>query len=397
MTNKRVVVSVLICLSSISGCKGKGNPNPSCGNCPSAYHVGYQELTFTDSTRGRSLRTAIWYPTVDGEENASRAFEGGTPNTAGQPYPLILFSHGDGARSTDGQADFQKIAWAGRGFVVAAPDHQKNTSYDFDDSDANRAAIQFDRPLDIRFVTDQMLLLNSDPSSFLHGMVDPESIGMSGGSFGGHTTLMISGATPNLDHLADYCQTNVDHWDICALQDRIQQLYPGQRIIDQSDPRMKAALAQAPDGYGWFREDVMANIKIPIMIMGVEKDTDCPLDRQLEPMYEGIVSTKYLLVLRDADHFAYGNGCCWWDWDTLPICSSLHTPIVLASTAFWMLHLKKNQVCGDMLRTCVPFQPGVELFSAVGDDGGTAGIDGTAVIDGAVATDGPLGSDGAVE
>jgi hypothetical protein len=62
-----------------------------------------------------------------------------------------------------------------------------------------------------------------------------------------------------------------------------------------------------------------------------------------------------------------------------------------------MLHLKKNQVCGDMLRTCVPFQPGVELFSAVGDDGGTAGIDGTAVIDGAVATYGPLGSDGAVE
>jgi hypothetical protein len=133
------------------------------------------------------------------------------------------------------------------------------------------------------------------------------------------------------------------------------------------------------------------------MIMGGEKDTDCPLDRQQEPMYEGIVSTKYLLVLRDADHFAYGNGCHWWDWDTLPICSAIHAPIALASTAFWMLHLKKNQVCGDMLRTCVPFQSGVELFSAVGRDGGSAGIDSSAGIDGAVATYGPLGSDAAVE
>jgi hypothetical protein len=135
----------------------------------------------------------------------------------------------------------------------------------------------------------------------------------------------------------------------------------------------------------------MAKIKIPIMIMGGEKDTICPLATQQEPMYDGIESTKYLMVLRDADHFAYANGCHWWDWDTLPICSSLHSPILLASTAFWMLHLKHNQACGDMLRTCVPLQPGVELLSALGADGGTAGLDG------AVAADGPDGSDGEAE
>ena len=81
-------------------------------------------------------------------------------------------------------------------------------------------------------------------------------------------------------------------------------------------------------------------------------------------MYQAVLSTKYLLVLKDVDHFAYCNGCNWWDWDTLPICSSMHDSIVFASTAFWMLHLKNNQVCGDMLRTCVPLQPDVELHSS---------------------------------
>jgi hypothetical protein len=42
---------------------------------------------------------------------------------------------------------------------------------------------------------DQVLVLNADSTSFLHGMVNPGAIGMSGHSFGGHTTLMVAGAT----------------------------------------------------------------------------------------------------------------------------------------------------------------------------------------------------------
>jgi predicted dienelactone hydrolase len=262
-------------------------------------------------------------------------------------------------------------AWASRGFVVAAPDHAKNTDYDFDDSSANRAAIQFDRPLDITFVTDQLILLNADPESFLRGLIDPEAIGMSGASFGGHTTMTVAGATPNLDYLAEYCQTNLDNWDICPLQDEIQKLYPGQRVIDQSDPRMKAAMGLAPDGYGWFREAGMAKIKIPTMIMGGRKDTLCPLDTQQQPLYAGLGSTKYLLILNNADHFAYMNGCNWWSWDTLPICSDLHAAILPASLAFWMLHLKQDPVGADLLRLCVSHLPEVELLQSTAGNGMT--------------------------
>jgi hypothetical protein len=98
-------------------------------------------------------------------------------------------------------------------------------------------------------------------------------------------TLVVAGATPNLDYLAEYCQIHPDSWDICPLQDEIQQLYPGQRIIDESDPRIGAALSIVPDGYGWFGEDGMTKIKIPIMIVAGQKDTIHPLDTQQKPLY----------------------------------------------------------------------------------------------------------------
>ncbi len=311
-------------------------------------NVGYQELTFTDTSRGRTLRTAFWYPAA-----------AGAPDASGGPYPLILFSHGDHGSSTNGQYDFLKNAWASKGFVVVGPDHQKNTWYDADDSDANRAAIQFDRPLDIRFVTDQVLLLNQDATSFLHGMINPDAIGMSGVSFGGHTTLMVAGATPNLDHLAEYCQSNPGcDWDVCCLQDEIQQLYPGQRIIDLSDPRMKAALSLAGDGYGWFLQDGMAKIKMPIMFMVGRLDTLCPLDTQAMPEYEGVVSTKYLFIQDKADHSVFGNGC---SQQTYGDCDTLHEQIEFVSTAFWMLHLKNDASYAEKLRSYA--QPGTTLLS----------------------------------
>lgn len=301
-------------------------------------NVGYQELTFTDSARARTLRTAFWYPAVDGAPDASAG-----------PYPLIMFSHGDRSCSSNGKYDFLKNAWASKGFVVVAPDHEKDTCYDSDDSAANRAAIQFDRPLDIRFVTDQVLLLNRDSASFLHGMINPDAIGMSGVSFGGHTTLMVAGATPNLDHLAESCQSDPGcNWDVCCLQDQIQQLYPGQRIIDLSDPRMKAALSLAGDGYGWFLQDGMAKIDIPIMFMVGRLDTICPLDTQSMPEYQGVVSSKYLFIMDQADHLAYSNDC---SQATANDCAALHEQISVVSTAFWMLQLKHDAASAETLRS----------------------------------------------
>ena len=330
----------------LAACHGSSEEAPP----PGPYRVGYQEITFTDATRGRTLRTAFWYPTVDGA----------ALDSSGAPYPLIMFSHGDTGRSTNGKADFLKNAWASEGFIVVAPDHQKDTSYDADNSPANRAAIQFDRPADIRFVTDQVLLLSKDTTSFLYGMVDPDAIGMSGHSFGGHTTIMIAGAPPNLDHLAEYCTHDTENWDVCGLQDRIQQLFPGQRIIDESDPRTKAALSLAGDGYGWFQADGMAKIKIPMMYAVGRLDTVCPLATQGMPEYEGTISTKYLFIQDNGDHLAYINGC---SQQTASHCRTLHDQISSVSIAFWKLHLKNDTQSGDRMRDYASTQSDATLLS----------------------------------
>jgi predicted dienelactone hydrolase len=367
MLGKDTFTSIIMSLLSLSGCAREGDHvalNLACNGCPPLYNVGFRELTFVDATRGRTLKTAIWYPTVNGQAGSSDELVGGGPNLSGGPYPLIMFSHGFGGSNRD--ATVYKREWVRHGFVVVAPDHQKGTGYDLDLD--YLAEMQFARPLDIRYVLDQALALNGDSASFLHGMIDPNSIGITGESFGGHTTLMVAGATPNLDYLAEYCQANYDRWDICPLQDEIQALYPGQRIIDVSDPRMKAALPIVADGYGWFLQSGMAKIKIPIMLIGGEKDIVAPPDEQQRPMYSGIVSTKYLFIQKDADHLSYINGCAY-DIDTLPTCSALHAQSLPATTAFWMLHLKNDPVCGAPLRTCVPFLPGVELSTAAADGG----------------------------
>ncbi len=56
--------------------------NPVSTACPASYNVGYQELTFVDSARGRTLNTAIWYPTSDG---VPIMLMGGEQDTAAPP------------------------------------------------------------------------------------------------------------------------------------------------------------------------------------------------------------------------------------------------------------------------------------------------------------------------
>jgi predicted dienelactone hydrolase len=251
--------------------------------------------------------------------------------------------------------------WARRGFVIAAPDHEKDTRYNCDLG--SRAMMQFARPLDMSFVLDQMLVLNGDASSFLHGLLAPDAIGMSGASFGGHTTLILAGATPNLDHLAETCTADpACDWDICCMQDELQQLYPGRRIIDLSDPRITAALPIVADGYGWLREDGMAKIKVPILFMGGQNDTIAPPTTQQLPMYSATLSSKYLLILRGAEHATFGDGCGY-DFDALSTCSAFHAEIALASTAFWMRYLKQDESCGAALEACAPTMPDVDVFA----------------------------------
>jgi predicted dienelactone hydrolase len=159
------------------------------------YAVGMRTETFVDSTRPtenvaptRTLKTAIYYP-AQGAPNGT-PIANAPPDAKNAPYPLILFSHGLGARGVAYENVLK--AWASAGYVVAAPD------YPLSNSDAPGGA-QFGRaiadtknqPADATFVINQVIKLDKQKQG-LGGIVDPKRIGASGHSLGGITTYGLA-------------------------------------------------------------------------------------------------------------------------------------------------------------------------------------------------------------
>jgi dienelactone hydrolase len=123
----------------------------------------------TPAAPTRSLPTRVWYP--DGTDD---------------PVPLIVFAHG-----LDGHPDvFTGLfrAWAGAGYVVAAPVFPL-TNNTVPDAWSNFSGVT-EQPADLSFVTDEVLTAAADPASPLSGRVDTEHIGVGGLSLGGATTYL---------------------------------------------------------------------------------------------------------------------------------------------------------------------------------------------------------------
>ncbi|MCB0962780.1 MAG: dienelactone hydrolase family protein [Acidimicrobiales bacterium] len=119
--------------------------------------------------------------------------------TSGGPYPLIVLSHGWGG--DPGEFTETLPTWAADGFVVAAPafplTNGNNPTHDDNVLDVEN------QPGDVSFVIDQVLAANDDEAGPLHGLVDPESIGLVGHSLGGATTWATSFNTATRDPRID--------------------------------------------------------------------------------------------------------------------------------------------------------------------------------------------------
>lgn len=108
--------------------------------------------------------------------------------TSGGPYPLLVMSHGFTGHP-DEYAETIPM-WAEAGFVVAAPTFPlTNREAPGVEGNVNDVANQ---PADVSFVIDQVLAATDDPASPLHGLVDPEAIGVVGHSLGGATTWAVA-------------------------------------------------------------------------------------------------------------------------------------------------------------------------------------------------------------
>jgi len=164
------------------------------------FPVGVTTITFerNSSTTGepRPLETVIWYPAVESARDGAldptlKGVVDAGLTDEGRPLPVVIFSHGSGG--VPWQSTFLTAHLASHGFVVAAPPHPGNTTFDcFPCRDgAGLLDSALNRPDDISFTLDSLLALNDDSESMFFGALDPERVGMSGHSFGGFTTILV--------------------------------------------------------------------------------------------------------------------------------------------------------------------------------------------------------------
>jgi len=272
---------------------------------PAGYHVGFRFLRVPRAGQ-EPLLVSVWYPTEAGPGRIVyplpvRSLEGEATQDArpaAGPFPLVIFSHGGGACATSGATYAEALAEAG--FVVAGPDHgdefQASTSDGRVTADRERAVqwVQWaaggsraryegrpsfkssHRPPEIKTTINCLLEQSADAASDLHGLIEPERIGITGVSFGAWTTQAMAGYYPIF-----------------------------------GDARIKAAapLAGSPvPPPGSF-----ANIKVSVLMIFGEMETMALLDTTTPLKTEGMVrdygtanAPKFLVGVRGVNHLDFG-------------------------------------------------------------------------------------------
>ena len=278
---------------------------------PGPYGVGARTLTWFDS-RGTLLTAELWYP-ADVEPGSAGAEYGAVSiagiahrdaegDLRGAPWPLIAFSHGYGGVRY--QSSFLTEHLASHGFVVIAPDHPRNTTFDLDQDAAAEVAAA--RPRDVAEAVDRTHALAEAGWFGLAGLVDPEAgYGMLGHSFGGWTTIAVAGGALDAAHFAAWCTEHDD--PACGFIGDLSAL-PG---LDSAapDPRVVASVALAPGAWYSFGPAGLDEVATPL-ILGGDQDGDMPYDREIRPLWEALrAADKALLTLHGAGHWGFTDLC----------------------------------------------------------------------------------------
>ncbi len=236
------------------------------------HQVGYQvtELDYTGSAGDRTLRLAWWYPTAgdDGIETAylgifpaPDVLEGATP-APGAPWPVAVYSHGH-----QGYAEASGVTMAhlaSHGWLVVAPDHTGNTTFDGSD---RATEIYFQRPEDISAVLDHVTATPAgDP---LAGAASP-IVGL-GHSFGGYTALALVGAAYDMATHTPACADGTGPSSFCStMTPEWEALFEG----GLRDPRITAAVLMAAGDFDLFGAGGVAQVSAPVLQLTGALDAD---------------------------------------------------------------------------------------------------------------------------
>jgi len=230
---------------------------------PGPYRVGYRasEVTYSDDvSTERSLRLALWFPT-EATSGGNAAYLGGAiaapdvlddPAPAPGPRPVVLFSHGHQGFAENSAFLMEHLA--SHGFVVAAPDHTDNTTFD---SSVRATEIYLQRTRDLTAVLDAL------PEAL---DVDTSAVVATGHSFGGYSVLALAGATYD-PAVIDACTP-----DTSGFCSTMTPALAGAFLAGERDARVVAAVAMAAGDYDLFGAAGVGAIEVPVLQMTGEMD-----------------------------------------------------------------------------------------------------------------------------
>jgi predicted dienelactone hydrolase len=248
------------------------------GSAPTPYEGVFLRDGVTQvALHGRATRDAA--PLVQGEDN---------------PFPLAIISHGyPGNRFL-----LSHLAenLASKGYVVASIDHTDSTY-----NDQNKfGSTLVNRPLDQKFVLNEIERLAGESGNFLSGLADASNAAIIGYSMGGYGAVISAGGgvTQASTELA---------WGAPAGTLGVH-LAGSETHAALPDPRVKAIVAFAPWGMntGFWDAEGLKGVEKPIFYVAGSADDVSLYDGGVKTIYEMSVNApeRYLLTFDNANHNA---------------------------------------------------------------------------------------------
>ncbi|MBN1946054.1 MAG: hypothetical protein JW797_10280 [Bradymonadales bacterium] len=279
---------------------------------PGFYNIGYLTFQVVYQPQGlegdRELRVCAWYPTMAVEGDYATYFGvyrqrrvlAEPPVASIGPMPVLLFSHGHGSIAE--QSFYLTEFFASHGWLVLAPDHTGNLFVDL--SGPMKPEILYLRPQDMSAVLDALDDLPSD--HLLYGQ-SGEDVVMSGHSFGGYTTLSLSGAGYDVEAIVEACEEGTAPSVLCTMitPESLAMLGDG-----FADPRIDVAIPQAPGGSALFGPEYIADIDIPVLLMTGALDRTTPDRTEGDPIWAALDGAGDLRTnFTTGGHFTFSNMC----------------------------------------------------------------------------------------
>jgi predicted dienelactone hydrolase len=276
--------------------EAKGLGSSSYASLPSLlksgdYSYRKQLLTLRDTRRRRSFPVNLYLPNISSPNNKSL-------------LPLVVISHGLGSDRTT--FDYLAKHLTSYGFAVAVPEHPGSNANQIQDllsgldNDVTPPRELVDRPLDIKFLLDE---LTKDYGK----QIDTQNVGIIGQSFGAYTALVLAGAELNFDSLERNCSNLDESWNLSLLLQCLALDLPP-KLVSLGDDRIVAAIAINPLTSAVFGKESLSQIKIPLMLVAGSADPVTPaLSEQIIPFTWLDTNKKYLALLKGGTHFSTLN------------------------------------------------------------------------------------------